>query len=69
MSNDEILESIIDAGFVAKIDGGNVVVDLNASKASSGASDLAEALGNLKSWSATNGFKISEAGDIITVSA
>lgn len=69
MSNDEILESIIDAGFVAKIDSGNVVVDLNASKVSSGASDLEEALSNLKSWSNTNGFKISEAGDIITVTA
>lgn len=69
MSNDEILESIIDAGFVAKIDSGNVVVDLNASKVSSGASDLEEALSNLKSWSNTNGFKIPEAGDIITVTA
>lgn len=68
MSTDDVLTSVVDAGFVAKIDGGKVVVDLNASKSTSGAADITEALANLKSWVENQGLSGSEAGDIYTIS-
>ncbi len=67
MSPDEVLASVVDAGFVAKLDGSKVLVDLDASKASSGASDISEALANLKSWCDGNGLSGSEAGNIFTI--
>ena len=67
MNTDEVLTSVIDAGFVAKIDGGKVVVDLDASKTSSGGSDISEGLANLKSWCAGNGLSGSESGNLFTI--